>query len=117
MTTWDVQFGTYRCIGCGETMLSLVETDADGRIVYRETPLGCPWCDDDLVVVEIRLPRALPREAWKSRKFSGEEVQALYDAYDAGKSPYIEGFYLIDWLITKAFFMLKSWKGEKIKKY
>jgi len=115
MTEWDVQFGTYRCANCGEIMLSLVQTDESGRVVYQEIPLGCPWCDDRFIITEFFLLRSLPKSEWKSKRFTGEEVQALYDAFGAGKSPYSEGLDLVGWLITKASFMLRAWKGEKIK--
>jgi len=41
---YDVVFGTYKCIECGETMLSLTVTDESGRVIYREEPLLCPDC-------------------------------------------------------------------------
>jgi DNA-directed RNA polymerase subunit RPC12/RpoP len=113
MSEWDVQFGTYRCINCGELMISLVETD--GRVLYREVPLACPWCDDDLIVVVRRLPRALPKSEWRCTR-SAEQVQALYDAFDAGRSPY-GSLDLLDYLMLKAAFMLKSWRGERIKEW
>jgi DNA-directed RNA polymerase subunit RPC12/RpoP len=61
---WDVRIGgAYRCVNCGEEMVELVLTDADGRIVLKEEPLGCPWCDDAFTVY-LRLSRALPKNVW-----------------------------------------------------
>jgi len=42
----EICYGKYRCVKCGNDMVSVLETDRDGRFVYREEPLACPKCGD-----------------------------------------------------------------------
>jgi DNA-directed RNA polymerase subunit RPC12/RpoP len=42
---WNIeQSATYRCVRCGDTMLSLVKRSEDGKIVIKEIPLLCKSC-------------------------------------------------------------------------
>jgi len=42
---WKLEVGVYRCINCGEAMISLVARDGEqARLVYREEPVACSKC-------------------------------------------------------------------------
>jgi len=66
MAKWSVKRGSYYCIQCGESIISLVKED-DG-LVYYEEPLLCPKCGKKGEAVEaieacLRIVRRVEKDA------------------------------------------------------
>jgi DNA-directed RNA polymerase subunit RPC12/RpoP len=69
-----LEIGVYRCIECGEAMVSLVARDEEEpRLVYREEPVACPNCTSYVEALK-RLGEALSQ----ARHPLFEQLRAFY---------------------------------------
>jgi DNA-directed RNA polymerase subunit RPC12/RpoP len=56
---WELRIGVYRCIDCGEAMISLVKYDEEEpSLILREEPVACPRCTPYVEAIK-RLAEAL----------------------------------------------------------